>query len=306
MKLVVSLTILWLAVGGGAWAATTVEPPGGGGGGGGVCVLAAGDEHRAVADEIQRTLGARTIRLDVRKVPQPADISRQCGRMVVAVGREALRAAVQTPASTPVVFSMVSSPGALLDGRRPVSGVSLDADPARIVSLLKHVEPGVRRIGVVYNPQLTGSLVAAAATAARANGAELVALPVSTIGDAIKAFHRFERELPIDALWLVPDATATSQETVRYALELADWKRISVVGLSRWYVAQGALFALAPQTSAQGAQAARMAIELLHGGPPQGVRYATEYSLLFNTRAARRLGIRPPRDVLIQMEEVSP
>jgi putative ABC transport system substrate-binding protein len=226
--------------------------------------------------------------------------------MVVAVGREALRAAVRTPESTPVVFSMVSSPGALLDGRRPVSGVSLDADPARIVALLKHVEPGVRRIGVVYNPQLTGSLVTAAQAAARANGAELVALPVATIGDAIKAFHRFERELPIDALWLLPDATATAQETVRYALELADWKRISVVGLSRWYVAQGALFALAPQSSAQGAQAARMAQDLLRGGAPQGVRYATEYSLLFNTRAARRLGIRPPRDVLDHAEEVSP
>jgi putative ABC transport system substrate-binding protein len=302
MKLVVVLSLLATAVGGGARAATTVDP----GAGGGVCVLAAGDEHRDVADEIQQTLGARAVRVDVRKVSQPAEISRQCGRLVVAVGREALRAAVQTPPSTQVVFSMVSSPGALLDGRRPVSGVSLDADPARIVALLKHVAPGVRRIGVVYNPHATGTLVAAAEGAARANGVELVALPVTTIGDAIKAFHRFERELPIDALWLLPDATATAQETVRYALELADWKRISVVGLSRWYVAQGALFALAPQSSGQGAQAARMALDLLRGGSPQGVKYASDYSLLFNTRAAHRLGIKPPRDVLDHAEEVSP
>jgi putative tryptophan/tyrosine transport system substrate-binding protein len=304
MKLVVLLSMMAAAVGGGARAAVPADL--GGGGGGGVCVLAAGDDHHEVADEIQRTLGARALRLDVRKVPQPAEISRQCGRLVVAVGREALRAAVQTPESTPVVFSMVSSPGALLAGKRPVSGVSLDADPARIITLLKHVEPGVRRIGVVYNPHATGALVAAAEAAARANGTELVALPVTTIGDAIKAFHRFERELPIDALWLLPDATATAQETVRYALELADWKRIPVVGLSRWYVAQGALFALAPQTSAQGAQAARMALDLLRGGAPQGVKYASEYSLLFNTRAARRLGIKPSRDVLDQVKEELP
>ncbi|HMF42660.1 MAG TPA: ABC transporter substrate binding protein [Polyangia bacterium] len=302
MKFVVFISLIATAVGGGARAATTADP----GGGGGVCVLAAGDEHRDVADEIQRTLGARAQLVDVRKAPQPAEISRQCGRMVVAVGREALRAAVQTPESTQVVFSMVSSPGALLNGKRPVSGVSLDADPARIIALLKHVEPRVRRIGAVYNPHATGALVAAAEGAARANGVELVALPVTTIGDAIKAFHRFEHELPIDALWLLPDATATAQETVRYALELADWKRISVVGLSRWYVAQGALFALAPQPSGQGAQAARMALDLLRGGPPQGVRYASDYALLFNTRAAHRLGIRPPPDVLDHAELVSP
>src|SRR5437763_3890341 len=303
MKLVVVLSLLAAAAGGGAQAATAADPAGGAGG---VCVLTAGAEHRDVADEIQRTLGARAVRIDVRKVSGPEEISRACGRMVVAVGREALRAAVQTPQSTQIVFSMVSSPAALIDPKRAVSGVSLDADPARVIALLKHVNPAVRRIGVVYNPQATGAFVTAASAAARANGAELVALPVSTIGEAIKAFHRFERELPIDALWLLPDATATAQETVRYALELADWKRISVVGLSRWYVAQGALFALAPQSSAQGAQAARMALDLLRGGPPQGVRYATEYSLLFNPRAARRLGIKPPRDVLDTAEEVSP
>src|SRR5262245_56896348 len=178
MKLGVVVSMMAVAVGGGARAAVTADP--GGGGGGGVCVLAAGDEHREVADEIQRTLGPRTLRLDVQKVPQPAEISRQCGRLIVAVGREALRAAVQTPETTPVVFSMVSPPGAFLSGKRPVSGVSRDADPARIIALLKHVQPGVRRVGVVYNPHATGALVAAAEIAARANGTELVALPVTS------------------------------------------------------------------------------------------------------------------------------
>ena len=92
----------------------------------------------------------------------------------------------------------------------------------------------------------------------------------------------------------------------RWCESNADWKRISLVGLSRWYVTQGALFALAPQTSAQGAQTAQMALELLRGGAPQGVKYASDYSLLFNTRAARRLGIKVPRDVHDQAEEVSP
>jgi len=276
------------------------------GGMAGVCVLASGSEHRDVLDEIAQTLGTQTLRIDVRNALQPAQLARQCGRLVVAVGREALRAAVQTPESTPIVFSMVSTPSALLDGRRTVSGVSLDADPARVVSLLRRVEPSVRRIGAVYNPRATGALVAHAEAAARAQGLELVALPVSTIGDAIKAFHRFEKEIAIDALWLLPDATATAQETVRYALELADWKRISLVGLSRWYVAQGALFALAPQSSGQGTQVGRMALDLLRGGAPQGVKYADGYLLLFNTAAARRLGIKPPRDVLDQAEEVSP
>jgi len=276
------------------------------GGGEGVCVLSSGDDYRQISDEVRRSLGPRTLRVDVHGASDLARIARQCGRLMVALGRDALRLATSVPGSTPVVFAMVSSPGALLDGKRPVSGVSLDADPVRVMALLRRVAPAVRRLGVVYNPRLTGDLVSAAAAAARAQGMELVALPASSIGDAIKAFHRFEREIPIDALWLVPDATATAQETVRYALEMADWKRIAVVGLSRWYVTQGALFALAPHTSGQGELASRLALDILRGGSPQGVRFAGDYTLLFNTRAARRLGLKAPRDVLDQAEEVSP
>lgn len=272
----------------------------------GVCVLTSGGEHRNVADEAQRALGPKTARLDVKDPAAAARLPTECDRLVVAVGPDALRAAAAARTATPVVFAMVSEPGAILDGKRPVSGLSRDTDPARVFALLRQIAPRVRRIGAVYSPNAAGALVAAGREAARANGLELHALPVATIGDAIKAFHRFEREIAVDALWLLPDAVATQQETVHYALEIADWKRIAVVGLSRWYVAQGALFALAPRPETHGAQAARLALDVLRSGKPQGIRYAAEYALYVNARAARRLGLKLPADVLAHAEEVTP
>ena len=131
-------------------------------------------------------------------------------------------------------------------------------------------------------------------------------LPARSIGEAVRAFHRFEGDVRVDALWLLPDGTATVQETVYYALELAHWRRMAVVGLSRWYVASGALFALVPRPESCGSAAGELAQRLLRGGQPPGAVYGCEYSLYVNQRAATQLGLQPPRKLLESAEQVLP
>jgi hypothetical protein len=267
----------------------------------GVCIAVSGDEHADVALAVQRTLGVPALRLDVRDGSQRSALASRCARLVIAIGAEAVAAADELAPRAPLVPAMAANGRA--NGR---PGVLPDADPRRVFEMLQRIVPRARRIGAVFNPDLTGGLVAEAQASARELGMELVALPVHTVGEAVRAFHRFESELRVDALWLLPDGTATVQETVYYALELAHWRRVGVIGLSRWYVATGALFALVPTPESAGAVAAELGQQLLRGDPPSRAVHAREHALFVNQRTAARLGLKLPRQVLDGAEEVLP
>jgi hypothetical protein len=266
-----------------------------------VCVAVSGGDYAAVADAAQRALGQPAHRIDVRDRLQREALSSRCGRLIIAVGSEALRAAGESAPRSPLVHVMAGNARA-----SGAPGVLPDAEPRRVLETLRKMAPTVRRIGAVFNPDLTGELIADAQASARALGMELLALPVHDVGEAVRAFHRFERELPVDALWLLPDGTATVQETVYYALELAHWRRMAVIGISRWYVASGALFALSPRPESSGAAAGELAQQVLRGTSPTGTVHARDYALYVNQRAATRLGLKVPRQMLESAEQVLP
>ncbi len=266
----------------------------------GVCVAISGDEHADVARAARRALGVAA-RIDVRDASQRAALATRCARLVVAVGSEALAATEDAAPRAPLVHAMAANGRA---SGRP--GVLPDADPRRVLETLQKLSPSARRIGAVYDPDLTGELVAEAEASARELGMELVALPVHTAGEAVRAFHRFETELRVDALWLLPDGTATVQETVYYAFELAHWRRIGIIGPSRWYVATGALFALVPTAESVGAMAGELGQQLLRGDSPPRAVHARDHALYVNQRAAARLGLKVPRQVLDAADEVLP
>ncbi len=253
------------------------------------------------ADAAQRTLGQPARRIDVRDRRERAALASSCGRLIIAVGPEALRAAGESAPHSPLVHVMAAS------GRGSAApGVLPDADPRRVLETLQKMAPAARRIGAVYDPDRTGALVAEAQASARALGMEMVALPVHGIGEAVRAFHRFERELHVDALWLLPDGTATVQETVYYALELAHWRRLAVIGLSRWYVASGALFAMLPRPESSGAAAGELGLQILRGTAPAAPVRARDHALYVNQRVAARLGLKVPRHLLESAEQVLP
>lgn len=286
-----------------AFAVATALAGGGGraaGGEPGVCIAVAGGEYAAVADAAERALGVAALRLDVRDGRQREALAAGCERLVIAVGPDALAVAGASAPRSPIVHVMATS---ARESGRP--GVLVGADPRRVLDTLRKLAPAARRIGAVFDPGLTGELVADAQEAARGLGLELVALPARSVGEAVRAFRRFERELRVDALWLLPDGTTTVQETVYYALELAHWRRIPVIGPSRWYVASGALFALAPRPESSGAAAAELGQLMLRGAPATAV-HAREHVLYVNRRTATRLGLEVPRALLEGAEEVLP
>src|SRR5512133_1370741 len=97
-----------------------------------VCIAVAGHEHRDVAEAARRALGQPARHIDVREGRDRAALASSCGRLVIAVGAEALRAAGESAPRSRLIHVMAA--GTRTSG---IPGVLPDADPRRVLDTLR-------------------------------------------------------------------------------------------------------------------------------------------------------------------------
>ena len=160
-------------------------------------------------------------------------------RLVLAVGDTAL-AACRKVRQVPVVSLMALSLTLSKSANSTVTGVGVVASPERYLSLFKAI--GARKVGVVYDPNRTGGYFRRAQQAARKLGLELVAREVRTPRETIGKLEQIKGS--VDALWMLPDTTAVTVETLgdffRFSLE----QRVPLVTFASQYLDKGALAAI--------------------------------------------------------------
>ncbi len=270
------------------------------------CAVFSSEKEKQVANEAISAFGAPGIYLDVNRATDRERLLRDCNGIVFAIGAKALIATQKAPFSAKIISVLVAVPEAISPTRKTEGAILQDASPARTFSTLAAIAPEARRVGVVFDPGKTGRLISEARIAAKNNGIELIALPALNVGDAVRAFHRFEKEISVNALWLVPDGSTTVQETVYYALELAHWKRIPLIGLSPWYVANGALLAVVPRSDNSGKRAGEVGRRALDGTNKSSTSFAGSDTLIINARTATRLGLKIPGNLRNKAEILTP
>jgi putative ABC transport system substrate-binding protein len=258
-----------------------------------------GEPYRSVFAEIiqgieeQTKARARAVPLaansdpaDLRALPKP-------GKVVIALGRQGLKAATALDPAPAVVVGGVGG-GAGLDSER-LSGISLSPDPALLFSMLRNLLPGVRRVIVVYNPQANEALIRLAREAAKAQGLELAPIEAGDLAAAARAYETLfaGADGRRDALWLPQDATTVEESTIVPMVLKESWGRsLPVFSSSVLHVKKGALFGLYPNNVQLGRDLATLALALQNGdasrrgiGPLRAVRAA------LNTRTASHLGL---------------
>lgn len=207
---------------------------------------------------------SRTLVLSDYSDPELARvIQEERPRVVVAVGDSAL-ASVRKIRKTPVVGLMALSLSAHNEDRPNLTGVSLFVKPEQYLSLFKRIK--VNRIGVVYDPSRAGSYVALARAAARQHGLELVLREVSAPRQVMGQLASLRGS--VDALWLLPDATAVSGETLEAYFLFAQGQSIPVVSFSASHLRLGALFSVEADRVELGKQGGDLAQQLLRGAQP--------------------------------------
>ena len=224
--------------------------------------------------------------------------------LVIAVGLKAALAAKVELVDIPVIYCMVLDPEKYELHAPNLTGITLRVPIDRQFSTIQTLVPKLKHLGVLYDPEKTKPLVDEARRVAARLGFELVEHPVhgeKELPSAIRAL------LPkVDGLWLVPDSTVLTEESIRFLLGTALERNVPVVGFSPEFVRNGALAGLSINPEDIGRQAAIMAQKILaHSDravpmtvPPDRIRLAV------NLKTAKYLGLTLPPDLMGRADEL--
>jgi putative tryptophan/tyrosine transport system substrate-binding protein len=208
----------------------------------------------------------------------------------------------QLPANTPLIYGA----SALNDNTQ--SGVSLAASPARMFERLRLVTPDVERVFVLYRPQASGWLIAAARPAAREQGLELAATACEDAQQASAAIARILQQARPgrDAVWLTLDPVVPLNQLLPVLLRESWDRHLVLFSNNPMDVAKGALFALYPDYPAMGRQLAERAKRQAAKSSLSGPEASEHLRGAFNTRTASHLGIEPSDRVLKSFDRTFP
>ena len=220
-----------------------------------------------------------------------ANLKRQDIKVVIALGRQGMKAASALEQEIGLVAGAVVSPP-IGDGRS-FSVVSLAPDPKMLFERLKHFMPDARKVIVVFDPKQNAWLMRLARDAARSQGLELQAIEVADVKSAARVYQEVlaGADPKKDALWLPQDSTTVEESSILPLILESAWNRnLAVFSSNVTHVQRGALFSLYPNNIALGRQLATSALSLPSGSAPSVVPMK-DALLAVNIRTASHLGL---------------
>lgn len=212
----------------------------------------------------------------------PRVVREERPRLIVAVGDTAL-SALRKVRGTPVISLMALGLG---NYNGPVAGVGLAVKPEQYLLVAKRLR--AHRIGIVYNPSRSEWYLKLARQAARQHGVELVTREVHDPRQTIAQLESLKGK--VDALWLLPDPTAVTSETLEAYFLFSQSQAVPVLSFSAAHLKLGALVALEVDRFELGRQTGEMAQQLVQGEVPDPAFAAPRrVTLKANEAVAKRL-----------------
>ncbi|MCD4814370.1 hypothetical protein K8S19_11845 [bacterium] len=215
--------------------------------------------------------------------------------LVIAMGKKAVGLAKNIHLDIPVYYSLVYDQ--VHFKKRGASGILVGIKIEQQIKLLRELFPERNRIGVIFNPGLTGSLVNHVRKIGGSHQFQLMAVPVGSRDEIQTACRRFTSNA-VDLLLLVADPTVIHPASLKIIADYTRKNKIPLVGLSRFHVKSGAMLAFTVDFGDVG----RQVIEIIQSGnvtasesriiPPRKI------DILVNEVLKKEMGIDDMREVL--------
>jgi len=223
--------------------------------------------------------------------------------LVLAVGIKAALAAKLEIVDIPIIYCMVLDPEKNGLNAPNMVGIMLEVPLDRQFKEMRSVLPGLKRLGVLYDPEKTGDLVEDARRVGKAFGVELVTRQVHSDKEIPAALRGLIPQ--VDAFWLIPDSTVLTEESISFLLTTTLDSNIPVIGFSPELVRSGALVGLSVNYEDVGRQAALLTRKIFSAQikapatfPPEKLRLA------LNLKTGKFLGVQIPPDVLNRADQL--
>jgi putative ABC transport system substrate-binding protein len=199
---------------------------------------------------------------------------------------------------------MVLNPHAILSKEKNITGVSMNVSPEIQLDFYTKLMPDIKNIGLLSDPDETGYFVKKAKEAAGRKGIKLI----------IKEVHQ-SKNVPlllgsmsqaIDALWMLPDTTVITSETVEFMFLFSIENRIPLFTFSDKFVEMGALVSLDIDAFELGRQAGEMTRQILSGADIRRIPAsdARKTELTINLKTAKKLGITMDKKIIKTAKKV--
>ncbi len=224
--------------------------------------------------------------------------------LVFAVGLKAAKAAQLEIVDIPVVYSMVLDPGKYGLNTQNMTGILLEVPIDRQMTTIRALLPELKHIGTLYDPSKTAPLIEESKRLLKSNSVDLISTQVTSERDVPSALRSL---LPsVGALWLVPDSTVLTDESLRFILNTALEERVPVIGFSREFARSGAFLCLSVNYGDIGRQAGQLARRIIDGqvSMPMKPLHPDRIEMSINLKTARFLGIEIPKAVETKADEV--
>ncbi len=215
---------------------------------------------------------------------------------ILALGAKAAVAAktwTRESGRPPVLFALVLNWRRYgLDKAPNIAGIEAEVAYATQLANVKMFLPAIRRLGVIYNEEQSGALVAGARKAASLLGLELVEATIDRPEEFASAFRTMADR--VDAFWMMADPVAYTLDNIAWLKERCIRYRMVCIGQSANIARAGLLVAVDADLVAVGAQAADLARAMVLQGktpreigimPPLGTR------IIVNLRTARAIDL---------------
>ncbi len=226
-----------------------------------------------------------------------------------------LSALRQQTRSIPIVFVIVNDPvaqGFIANLAHPggnITGFTFFDEIFTIgksLDLLKHLAPAVVRVGVMFNPDMTGyytKFLRSFTTGPQSIGVELKAAPVRSIGDIESAAAELA-EQPGGGLLVAPDTFTLVH--LEFIIRLAEQRRLPATFAYRQFVKEGALMSYGPDTVDIFRRSASYVDRILKGANPGDLpaQAPVKYEFAINLNTARTLGLNASPTLLAVADEV--
>ena len=183
-------------------------------------------------------------------------------------------------------------------------GLSLQIPFEKHLKPLHTLIPHVSKIGVLFDPQKTKGLHDQLRQDAKALGITIISEEVHKEHEVSKALKALENK--IDALWLLPDSTVLTENTLDFLISSTLEANIPVVAFSAGLVQSGAVVGAYMNYADIGRQAARLS-QRLSGERPQALLGTIvppdHVQQSINRKSATYLGFQIDSTVLRQFNE---
>jgi putative ABC transport system substrate-binding protein len=217
--------------------------------------------------------------------------------LVVAVGLKAALTAKLEIVDIPILYMMILDPTKYQLTAANMTGVLIEIPTDRQLKMIRTFLPKLRKIGVLYNPEKTATKLKEAESQAAGHAFQLRGFPVEKEKEVSPQLRTLLAHS--EALWLIPDSTVLTDESIRFILESAVARQIPVIGFSPEFTRLGALLSLSIDYGEVGREAGLLAKRILNGEQQLPLRPVPvqRIRITVNQKTARYLDITIPREL---------